>query len=108
MRTKQARILLVLIATALIYMMCFSLFGCTEPAEILPECRIATVEHVGDRWHIEITSESPSVEMCRDLGTRVSCLTIVSHYYGCISIEADMGETLTFTDNGAECSVILR
>lgn len=82
--------------------------GCTTHEEITPECTIATIEPKGEKWCVTILSDSPSVEMCRDFGTRVSCFTIVAHYYQCINIEASIGEIITFEDNGAECSVTVR
>ena len=108
MRTKSSRVLLVIVATILIYLMCFSLFGCSEAISI-PECRMATIESTGgSEWCIKITSESPSVVMCRDLGKRTECWTIVANYYSCVNIEAEIGEIITFDDNGAECSVTVR
>ena len=108
MRTKASRVLLVIVATILIYIMCFSLFGCSEAISI-PECRMATIESTGgSEWCIKITSESPSVVMCRDLGKRTECWTIVANYYSCVNIEASIGEIITFDDNGAECSVTVR
>ena len=105
---KASRIFLAIIATILIYWMCFALFSCTEPITI-PECRMATIENTRDRqWCIKISSESPSVVMCRDLGKRTECWTIVANYYSCVNIEAEIGEIITFDDNGAECSVTVR
>ena len=108
MRTKSSRVLLVIVATILIYLMCFSLFGCSEAISI-PVCRLAAIENTGGSdWRIKISSESPSVVMCRDLGKRTECWTIVANYYSCVNIEAEIGEIITFDDNGAECSVTVR
>jgi hypothetical protein len=103
---KASRIILAIIATILIYWMCFALFGCSEPV-VVPECRMATIEYK-DKWCVTINSESPSVVMCRDLGKRTECWTIVAHYYSCIRIEAEVGEIITFDDNGAICSLVVR
>ncbi len=86
----------------------FALTGCSENIPS-PVCDTATIEHKeGQHWCVTIKSESPSVVMCRDFGTRTSCWTIVEHYYQCIEIETSIGEVITFEDNGAECSVTVR
>ena len=97
-----------IIAACVIAIVAFVLTSCSTTEDSLPECTMATIKPKGDKWCVTIMSDSPSIKMCRDLGTRIECLTIVEHYYQCISIEAHIGEIITFEDNGAECSVTVR
>lgn len=108
MKDKISVTMKVIILWVLVYALCYGLFSCNEPV-VDPMCEIATIEHKeGSDWCVTIKSESPSVIMCRDFGSRRSCWTIVDHYYECITIETSIGEVITFEDNGAECSVTVR
>lgn len=62
MRTKSSRVLLVLIATLLIYLMCFSLFSCTEPDQPIPLCDGITADfYAPQRVHLTIAKTDPSI-----------------------------------------------
>lgn len=105
---RSGKILLFIVLWLMLCAIIFALTGCTENIPN-PVCDIATIEHKsGNDWCVTIKSESPSVIMCRDFGSRRSCWTIVDHYYECITIETSIGEVITFEDNGAECSVTVR
>lgn len=104
----SARILLAFIATALIYLMAFMLMGCSTTEEIEIDCDIATVTYDGRKADIQIHSESPSIQICRDLPKRRECTTIVAHYYSCVSMELLSGETITFVDQETECQLTIR
>lgn len=105
---RSGKILLFIVLWLMLCAIIFALTGCTENMPN-PVCEIATIEHKeGNDWCVTIKSQSPSVIMCRDFGSRRSCWTIVDHYYECITIETSIGEVITFEDNGAECSVTVR
>jgi len=107
MRTKSARVLLALVATLLIYLICFSLFSCSEP-HALPTCDWIEAKYDGAKLRIKVESASPFITVCRDYETRVQCANYTKEYFNCISLSADYGEIITFTDKGIECAVEVR
>jgi len=101
---KASRILLAIIATILIYWMCFALFSCTTANTVLPTCDWIQVTQIGDKLHLKITSQSPSVTYTRDYKRSFK---IGEHYYQCVSIDVEHGEVITFTDR-SECILVAR
>lgn len=76
--------------------------------EILPTCDWIQTTYDGKTLRLKVYSESPSITMYRDFGTRIGEFTIIKHYYQCISITATHGEKFTFEDNGDVCSLTVR
>lgn len=89
---------------ALIFLLVGSFLSCSkEPDEALPSCDWIASTFDGETLRYTIDSDSPSVEVCITLPRRISCHTIVAHYYGCNSMEAYPGLYITFEDNGHVC-----
>ncbi len=102
------KILLFIVLVLMAWLMIFTLTGCSTTEESLPECTMATIEPKGDKWCVTVMSDSPSVTMCRNIGSREVCWTIVSHYYQCINIETSIGEIITFEDDSVICQLTVR
>lgn len=68
-----------------LFLLSLFLIGCKEE-EIIPTCDFITVIHDTDNLSLTIYSEEPSITICRELPKRTECLTVLSNYYGCISL----------------------
>jgi len=79
------------------------LSSCTVTDIASPASDLVTYEQSGDKLRLQIHSTSPSSTICHDDGR---CLEVVSHYYNCISISVDPGETITVSDGVEECHII--
>lgn len=88
------------------YLIILILFAsCTVPERIVPDCDNITATMRGDALRIAIDSPEPSVQMCIDYGIRISCQTIQSHYFGCISIRGYQGEPITIESGKSICNL---
>lgn len=82
--------------------------SCAKEEPLVPLCDWIQTTYDGKTLRLKVYSESPSITMYRDFGTRIGEFTIVKHYYQCISITATHGEKFTFEDNGDICQITVR
>ena len=81
------------------------LASCTSP-EPIPICSniTYTIDDRGNEYkvHFVIDSNSDKIMYRREDGRES---TVVSHYFGCLSMRAVEGEVIVFVDKGMECEV---
>lgn len=105
MKSKSVKLLLALILTFVVYLVAYSLTGCTVIEEAEPECDMVEAFFNGEDLSLIIHSESDTVRVCRDFFTGERCFTFTSHYFSCINLSANQGETITFDDGIDFCSI---
>jgi len=81
----------------------FYLCACSKVEVALPSCENVEATLTGTFLNMKIRTLSNQVTITSDLGY---FKTIDSHYFGCITMNTDPGETFTIEDNGVTCTIV--
>lgn len=84
----------------LLFVIIFS--ACHSEETPLPSCRFVEVTQEETRICIKIHSSLPEVAICREDGR---CLTVLAHYYSCVSLAYDPGEVLYVHHGDEVCTI---